>query len=223
MRGFYQVSEWIMKFAVVNMLWLFCNVPIILIIMNLYVVEFQGLLLISSFFLAALSPFLLFPSTAAMFSSVRDWILKKDNQSLWKSYWYYFKGNYKRSMFAGFILTAAWAILIVDIYYLSEESTVLLFTFIALGVLLFVYTINLFCVMAHYDLKVSRLLKRAFLFTVGSPLLSIIILVSSALVFYVSVNSLRFLIPFFTGSLIAFICFSAFYRVFEKFSSIKEN
>ncbi|MGJ9382607.1 YesL family protein [Salipaludibacillus sp. CF4.18] len=221
MRGFYQVSEWVTKFAVVNMLWLVCNAPIILIMMNLYVVKFQGLLLISSLLIAALSPFLLFPSTAAMFSSVRDWILKNDNQSLWRSYWYYFKENYKRSMFMGIILTVAWAILIGDIYYFHQESTILMFTFIALGVLLFVYTINIFCVMAHYDLKITNLLKRAFLFTVGSPLLSVIIVISSAIVIYVSANSLRFLIPFFSGSLITFICFSTFYKVYEKFSISK--
>lgn len=216
MGGFYQISEWIARFAVVNLLWLLGNLPIILIIINMTIVDTPGLLPISSLVLVILAPFLFFPSTAAMFASVRDWILNKENQSHWKSFWGYYKDNYKKSMILGLILTVAWVVVIVDIYYFSQENVVLMFAFGALSILLFVYTINLFSVMAHYEMKVSLMMKRAFLFTVGSPLLGVIIILSSIVILYVSVNGLQFLLLFFSGSLISFVSFSAFYKFYTK-------
>jgi hypothetical protein len=59
------------------------------------------------------------------------------------------------------------------------------------------------------------------LLTIGSPILFIAVAMSSGVVIYVSFNVFRFIIPFLTGSLIAFLSFSAFYRNYLKLLSKK--
>ncbi|WP_332695973.1 YesL family protein [Halalkalibacter lacteus] len=212
--GFYHVSEWIMKFSAVNLLWLLFNLPIVLIVMNMIFVDRPRNLFILVALLGIMAPFILFPATAAMFASVRDWVLKTDTSSIFRSFWNYYKENYKRSLLGGLILTGAWIVWGVDYYYFNKLNVMLMFTFLLLGILLYVYTLNFFSLMAHYDLKLRSLLKKSFLFTFGSPILSGAVFLGSGLIIYVSINGLLFLIPFFTGSLIAFISFSAFYRVY---------
>jgi len=217
MSGLYQTTEWISKFAVVNMMWLLLNAPIVLILLNMAVGE-NNIVALSSLLLVILVPFVFFPATAAMFAMVRDWILKQDEQTLWLSFLKYYIQNYVKSMQTGCVLTLLWGIIVVDIYYLSRENVLLLFSFIIVGILLFIYTINVFSTMVHYDITLCPMLKKALLFTFGSPIHGIAILFSSLLIFFVSVDSLRFIIPFFSGSLIAYISFSAFYKVYLKFA-----
>ncbi|SDI80119.1 YesL family protein [Alteribacillus bidgolensis] len=214
--GLYQVSEWVSRFAVINLLWLIFNLPIVFVIISMLFAEHTGEVFILTIPLIVLSPFLFFPATAAMFASVRDWVIKKDYISLMKSFWNYYKENYKRSLLGGFILTGLWITWAVEYYYLSEVSVPLMFTFMIMGMVLFVYSINFFSMMAHYHLKLRTLLKKTFIITIGSPVLFLTVLLGSSLIIYVSVNGPLFFIPFFTGSLAAFISFSAFYRLYLK-------
>ncbi|WP_245918020.1 YesL family protein [Alteribacillus bidgolensis] len=220
MNGFYRVSEWIMRLSVVNLLWIVFNLPLVLIILNVMQVDQPGVKFFSIIVLTILAPFLFFPATAAMFSSVRDWTLSRDAVSLSKNYWFYYKENYRNSLLGGAVLTLIWFVWAVDSYYFSQANMVLMFSFIALGVILFVFTINFFSVLVHYQINVRSLLKQAFLFTFASPLLSSVISFSSFLIIYVSMNGLQLIVPLFSGTLIAFISFSAFYRFYVKYQSI---
>ncbi|WP_077624516.1 YesL family protein [Sediminibacillus massiliensis] len=216
MGGLYAVSEWIMRFAVTNILWLFFNFPIVLIGLNALYAEQPGSGVFALIVFSVLAPFLFFPSTAAMFSSARDWILHREGSSLIRSFWKYYKDNYKNSMLGGLLLTVLWIVWAVDYNYLSNVNIIFMFAFFIMGVILFVYTINFFSVMAHYHMKVRMILKNSLLITLGSPLLFLTIAIGSGMILYVSINGPMFLIPFFTGSLIAFISFSAFYRLYLK-------
>ena len=71
-------------------------------------------------------PLLFFPATTAMFASVRQWVMQGTISPLLKSYWGYYKENYKKSFLGGLILTAAWAVLIADYYYFVNKSTLLI-------------------------------------------------------------------------------------------------
>lgn len=216
MGGLYGVSEWIMRFSVINLLWIFFNLPIVLIVMNSFVAVRPMDLFVLLIPVALLAPFLFFPATAAMFASVRDWILEREESSLVKSYWKYYRENYKKSMLAGLVLTGIWIIWAADYYYLSQTNITFMFVFLILGVVLFVATINFFSLLAHYQMKLRSLFKNTLLITLGSPLLLLTVAIGSGIILYVSINGPWFLIPFFTGSLIAFISFSAFYRLYVK-------
>ncbi|MFZ3576841.1 YesL family protein [Virgibacillus sp. DJP39] len=221
MGGLYGVSEWISRFAVVNLLWLLLNLPLVLIVVNIMWGKQEGaaFLMVP---LISLMPLLFFPATSAMFASARDWVLSKDSSSITKAYFRYYKENYKKSLLGGMLLTGLWLIWGIDYYYFKDESVLFMFSFLMMGVVLFVYTINFFSIIVHYELKLRSMLKKSLIITIGSPILFLTVAIASGVILYVSVNGPLFLIPFFTGSLISFVSFSAFYRLYIKLTTVHD-
>lgn len=220
-RGIYGVSEWIMRIAVTNMLWLLFNFPIVFLLLLLLFGDKSSGMIVFIVPIFLLAPFIFFPATAAMFSLIRDWMMDKDPPSIISGYWFYYLENFRKSMVAGLFLSALWGIWAIDIQYFSEKNTVVTYIFVVFGILLYVFSINFFSINAHFNVKVSTLLKKAVIVTIGSPLLSTVIFVSSGVILYVSVNALLFLLIFFAGSLIAFISFSVVFRLY--FNTINSN
>jgi len=216
MGGLYTVSEWVMRFAVINVLWLLFNLPVVFFAGNLLLAERQAEMILYATITAVLAPVVFFPATAAMFASARDWIIENEGTSLFLSYVNYYKQNYRKSLLGGFLFTGLWVILIVDFLFLKDTSMILAFVFIVFGLILYVLTINFFSMNAHYDMKLRVLLKNTFLITLGSPVLLLAVLVSGLVLLYASIKGPLFLLLFFTGSLIAFLAFSAFYRLYLK-------
>ena len=214
MGGLYAISEWIMKFSMINLFWILFNIPIVFLLLNLLFIEQKEALPFLLIPIILLMPILFFPATTAMFGMVRGWISKDEGSShLFKSYWGYYKENYKRSALIGLILTIAWMIWAADVYYFfNDNNSIMMFLFMIMGIILFVFSINLFSVTVHYHMKLFTALKNTFLLTIGSPVLFIAVAISSGVVLYISLNVFRFFLPFLTGSLIAFLSFSAFYR-----------
>lgn len=219
MGGLYTVSEWVMRFSVINLLWLLFNLPVVFSAGNLLLAEGQGEMTLFATMTAVFAPFVFFPATAAMFASARDWIIENEGPSIFVSYVNYYKQNYKKSLLGGFIITGLWVILIVDFIFLKDFSMILAFVFIVFGLVLYVITMNFFSVNAHYDMKLRVLLKNAFFITVGSPVLLLAVLLSGLVMLYVSIKGPLFLLLFFSGSLIAFLSFSAFYRLYLRLLS----
>ena len=214
-NGLYMISEWVMRFSVINLIWLLFNLPIIFIVVSMLFADQLNNLYLLLVLLIIFLPALLFPATAAMFASVRDWVMGKENRGLIKSYWNYYRDNYKQSLLGGIILTSVWVIWGLDYYYFSQENIILMFTFVILGVILFIYTMNFFSIIAHYNIGLGTMLKNTLLITIGSPLLSLSIFVSSGIILILS-SRFWFLMPFFTWSILAFISFSVFYRLYIK-------
>lgn len=123
MGGIFKLSEWFMKFTLVNILWLIFNLPIVFLMLNLLLSETIGGRLIFLMPIIILLPFIFFPATTAMFAMAREWVFKdRENNTIVKTYWKYYKENYKRSMFNGFLLTIIWGIWSADVYYFSEHN-----------------------------------------------------------------------------------------------------
>jgi len=224
MGGLYAISEWIMKFSLINLFWILFNIPIVFLLLNLLFIEQIEELPLLLIPLILLTPILFFPATTAMFGMVRDWIIKdEDSSHLFKNYWRYYKENFKRSVSSGLILTIAWVIWAADVYYFVDKSSIMMFLFLILGIILFVFSINLFSVTVHYHLKFVTALKNTLFLTIGSPVLFIAVAISSGVVLYLSLNVFRFFLPFLTGSLIAFLSFSAFYRNYLKITDKSEK
>lgn len=215
MGGLYSLSEWISRFSVINLLWFVFNIPIVFFVINLLYVKQEGAWIFSLIPLILLLPFLFFPATTAMFASARDWVMKEENTSI-KQYWSYYKDNYKKSFLAGLVFTALWTIWAVDYYYFSQKNVIFMVLFFVMGIVLFVMTINFFSIFAHYELTLLQAFKNAFIISLGSPALFLTILVSSGIILYMSIYGFPVVIPFFTGSVIAYLSFSAFYRFYLK-------
>ena len=217
MGGLFVLCEWFMKFTVVNLLWLLFSFPIVLLGFNLFFIEdIKGVLAIL-ILMVVLLPFTFFPATTAMFAMAREWVFKDyEGNPLVKSFWHFYKENYKRSLANGLLGTAIWSIWMIDVYYFYVNHYYLFLTFLTMGIVLFVLTINLFSVTVHFKMSIWKSLKSAFFITIGGPVLFLAIAISSGIVIYMSFNMFLFLIPFLTGSLIAFLSFSAFYSRYIK-------
>jgi uncharacterized membrane protein YesL len=204
-----------MRFSVINLLWIVFNIPIAFIVVNILFVKQTGIIVFLLIPLLILLPLLFFPATTAMFASARNLVMKEEGVSI-RQYWRYFKENYTRSLLGGLVLTVVWTIWAVDYYYFSKENIILLGIFLILGIVLFVFTINFFSILSHYHMKLLPAMKNSFLITMGSPLLFFTVLISNSIILYFSLFVFKFLLPFFTGSLIAYLSFSAFYRYYLK-------
>jgi uncharacterized membrane protein YesL len=215
MGGLYRLCDWFMRFSVINLLWIVFNIPVVFILFNIVFVEHKGIQFFLLVPLLILLPLLFFPATTAMFASARDWVIKDEGTTI-KQYWRYYKENYLKSLIGGLVLTAVWTIWAVDYYYFSKDNAILMGIFLLLGIVLFVFSINFFSVISHYHLKLLTALKNTLFITIGSPVLFLTILISSSILLYISLNIFWFLLPFFTGSLIAYLSFSAFYRFYLK-------
>ncbi|MFH7817886.1 YesL family protein [Neobacillus thermocopriae] len=215
MGGLYKICEWVMRFTIINLLWVIFNLPLVFIFLNILFLEQKRALFFFILPLIIFIPILFFPATTAMFASARDWVIKDEYVSV-RRYWSYYKENYLKSLMGGFIFTIAWTIWAVDYYYFSQENIIFMGIFFIIGIVLLVYTVNFFSVMAHYHMKLGSVFKNSLIITIGSPVLFFTVLISNSILIYLSLNTVWFLLPFFAGALMSYLSFSAFYRFYYK-------
>lgn len=209
MSVFYTASEWFLKLATVNFIWFIMSLPLFAAFVVIDLSYAAGIV----FFGAAVllfTPLLFFPATVAVFATVRDWLLDRDSSSV-KMYVNNLKANYKESMKMGVPFAAIWLIWYYGYFYFRTGSASLDLLFLILGLALFVYTVNFLSISVHYRMNTKERLLNAFFVSTGSPLLGLIILISNGLLIWISVSKLLMLLPLLTGSLSAFLSFSAFY------------
>ncbi|GGD73776.1 YesL family protein [Paenibacillus nasutitermitis] len=221
MGGLYKISEWIMRLSVTNVLWIVCSIPYIFLIFPVIMAQNTDQFLSSVILSSIIAPFTLFPATAAMFGVARKWVMGEVDVPLLRTFFRNYKESYLQSMIGGILYVILFAILIVDFQvYLKELAKFQLvsYLFIAIIALLAVSLFNFFSMIVHYHMKTFQLLKNAVLLTIGRPFRSLSTAVMCGLVVYISFSSpkLMFLVPFFTGSIVAAISFWGFYQIYTK-------
>ncbi|SDX18615.1 YesL family protein [Paenibacillus sp. CF384] len=221
MGGFYKISEWIMRLSVTNVLWIICSLPFIILLLPVLFAQNSDQML--SYFIVSgiVAPFTLFPATAAMFAVARKWVMGEVDAPLLRTYFRNYKDSYVQSMIGGILYMVLFTILIVDfrVYLVKLESFQLVsYLFVALVALLAVSLFNFFSMVVHYHMKTLQLLKNALLLTIGRPFRSLSTVIMCGFVIYISFSSpkLMFLVPFFTGSVVAIIAFWNFYAIYTK-------
>ncbi|CAM3796628.1 DUF624 domain-containing protein [Cohnella lubricantis] len=232
MGGFYKISEWIMRLAVTNVLWVLLSCPVWLVVF-MYLssntateAEATGLLVSSSIVLAIVSPFTLFPATSAMFSVVRKWVMGETDVPLFRTYFRNYKQNYVQAMLGGIVYSVLFAILVVDMQMYSKHISgfgVLGIVFLAFIVLLIVSLFHFFSLLAHFHMKTLQIMKNSLILTIGRPLRTLSTAILSAFAIYISFAVLNmFLLFFFTGTVIALIAFFNFYQTIQKMQAKAE-
>lgn len=206
----YTASEWFLKMAVANFLWFLMSLPLFTAFLIVDISSTAGIVLFGAAVLL-FTPLLFFPATAAVFASARDWLLDTDSASSAKLYLGHLKANYKESAKMGVPFAAIWLTWYFGYFYFRSGSDALDLLFLILGLALFVYTVNFMSISAHYRMDGRERLVNAFFVSAGSPLVGLFILASSGLLIWVSMAKLLLLLPLLTGSLSAFLSFSAFY------------
>jgi uncharacterized membrane protein YesL len=183
MSGFYSISEWIMRLAYLNILWV-------------------------CFSLIGLIVFGFFPATVATFAVTRKWVMGESDIPVFKTFWSTYKSEFLKSNLLGLTLAAIGCILYMD-FRISVDSASIIgkILFIPLLVLIFLYSLLLlyvFPLFTHYDIKVFHVIKNALLMMVLHPL-STIMMVISNIVVYFAMTLLPGLIPFFGVSSWSFL------------------
>jgi uncharacterized membrane protein YesL len=177
------------------------------------------------FISAVVAPFTLFPATAAMFTVARKWVMGEVDVPLFRTFFRGYKENYVQSMVGGILYALLFVILIIDFrVYLNGMTSLQLISYVFLG-LMFVLAVslfNFFSMVVHYHMKTLQLIKNAILITIGKPLRSLSTLIMAAVVVYIS-TKFTFLIPFFMGSVIAYLSFWNFYIIYQKIQEQAEK
>lgn len=214
---FYQVSTWVMRFTTTNFLWFLFNLPIAYLALNLLFVKNKNEVLSIGIIIIFLIPLVFFPATTAMFGIVRKWITNEDIKLL-NSFWKYYRENYFRSMIGGMVFTLIWVTLFINYFLFLNSNLNNLLSWFLLGFafLLTICTLHFFSITVHMKIGFFRSLRNSFFITVGNPLLSLQIGIMTGAIIYLSFNIITFLIPFFMGSLIAYLSFASFYKYFTK-------
>lgn len=191
----YHILEWITKFAYINLLWIFFT--------------FAGGILLG-----------FFPSTIAMFTIIRKWLRGDTDIKVFNTFWESYKKEFWKSNRLGIFITAIACLVALDIYFLQshiEEQLVWiqipLFAFMFLFLLFLFY---IFPTFVHFDFKVLKQIKTAFLIMLINPIHSILIIICLGSVYFV-MNAIPALALVFGGSSYAFItmwlCLRSFNRV----------
>lgn len=233
MGGFYRISEWIMRLAVINLLWIICSLPVIFVLLmtvfslNPEDVEAYGILSVLFYpliVLAVLTPFTMFPATAAMFAVARKWVTGEADVALFKTFFRGYKENYKQSMIGGLLYTVLFAILVVNFFFYRDQFSVISYIFLAFLALIIASLFNFFSMLVHYHMKTFQLIKNALLITIGKPFRSLSNIIMIALVIVISWNFMKgFMFVFFTGSIVAFISFWNFNIIYMKLQEQAEK
>lgn len=220
----YNISEGIMKFLTINLIWILFNVPIVFFLINLLIVKDTNGFIAISIILLLLMPFFFFPATTGMFAVMRKWIMKEREIPVLRTFWRHYKENYIKSMMGGLIIEVIWIIFAVDYYFFTiYVSKFFSYLFIFIFIYLLVFTLHFFSTIVHFESRLFNSLKNSMLITIGSPILSFGLGILNGLIIFISFRYLTFLIPLFTGAVIAFVSYLGFYKVYLKLQLLREE
>ncbi|WP_420829226.1 YesL family protein [Aquibacillus albus] len=206
-----------MRLSFINLIWIVFNFPIVYLVITLYVAKDLESLLTLGISIVVLIPFILFPSTLAMFAEMRKIIMKQNNSSTIKSFWKSYRENYKTSVLCGSLLLIVWIIFVIDYYYfVFQVNELFKYVFFFLLIYLVAFTLHVISYNIHFKTKLINSFKKVVFITFGYPFLSFGIAIFTFLLVYISFNVYTFFILFFMGSLISLVSFSSFYWLYIK-------
>jgi uncharacterized membrane protein YesL len=204
MRGFYRISEWIMNFAYLNLLWITFTL--------------LGLILFGSF-----------PATVSMFVIVRKWAQGNRDFPIFKSFWDSYKKEFLKSNLLGLILIIIGGILYTDFLFVKgHDGNLIQYTYYPLLIVIVIFILAMFYVFpiyVHFDTKLIHILKNSVLLMIMSPLITIM-MVTFSIIFYYILRFIPGLTPLFGASLLAYIIMWSSNLVFlkiEKYQNIDKQ
>ncbi|WP_368658766.1 YesL family protein [Metabacillus halosaccharovorans] len=183
MKGLYTVSLWVTRLAYVNILWVSFT------ILGIVIVGF-------------------YPATTAMFAVIRKWVLGDHDIPIFKTFWSNYKKEFVKSNILGLFISIIAFIMYSSLNIISSltiPTLKILYIPNGLVTLLFLLTIlYIFPVFVHYDVKLTKVAKNAFIIMTINPIATFCMVVLSGFLVYM-IHTFPGLIPFFSGSVIAFL------------------
>ena len=190
----YMITELVMQFAYLQLLWL--------------VFTLMGLGILG-----------IFPSTAALFSVVRKWIMGEEDVPVFKTFWQTYKTEFVRVNGLGLILSAIGWLLYVDYHFFTSGTTMgssILKIITLLIIYLFMTTcIYFFPIFVHFRYRFFEYFKYSFLYSVSTPLKTAGLLIISYIIYFLLMK-VPVLFLFFSGSVISYMWMWYVYQTIRK-------
>ncbi|WP_347835710.1 YesL family protein [Gracilibacillus sp. JCM 18860] len=202
MNALYKGTEWITRFAYVNILWI-------------------------GFSLLGLVVFGFFPATVAMFTLVRQWIMGGNiDDPVFSTFWKTYKQEFLKSNVIGLIIMIIAFLFYVNFQYIGMNQggfhdiiKIPLYLFMFLISLTILYVIPVY---VHYDVRFTQIWRNAFFLMLLHPMHNIALVVSIIILLFV-MQAIPGLIPFFSGSIIAFLIMGNSYLTFKRVEAKQEK
>lgn len=201
----YNATEWITKFAYLNVLWILFTL-------------LGGVI------------FGFFPSTISMFAVVREWLKGETDLPLFSTFWKHYRNEFVKSNLLGIFVTIIGVVIVLDIFYIqSTNSKLLSWTYLPLFafILLFImFLFYLFPSFVHFNLKLGQVIKNSFFIMLINPITTLFIFLCLLPFFYL-ISILPAIGFIFGGSVYALISMRfgllAFQKVSEKQEALKSS
>ncbi|SHN24652.1 YesL family protein [Gracilibacillus kekensis] len=178
------------------------------------------------FTLLGLGVFGFMPATVSLFAVLRQWIIKKDDFPIFKSFLYYYRKEFIKSNLFGLLFLVVGFIIRVDIIFLKESSTLFLQilsgVMLCIGILFFIILLYFFPVYVHFNISFVQHIKYAFIIGVSQVASTIMMMLGLAIVFslYWYISGL---IPLFFMSLFCLNLMWFGYRSFVKIEYLQQQ
>jgi uncharacterized membrane protein YesL len=193
MKGILSVSEWVMRLVYVNILW------IVFTLLGLVILGF-------------------FPATTAMFAIVRRWVMKEE-LPVFKTFWTTYKSEFLKSNLLGLLIIVFGFFMYSNIKIVEATTVPLLkLVYIPNVICILIYSLTLlyiFPVFVHFDVGLKDVVKNAIVLMTVNPIATFTMAVLTSL-FYFILYQFPGLIPFFSGSVPAFLLMFFCSHVFTK-------
>jgi uncharacterized membrane protein YesL len=197
----YAATEWIAKFAYLNLLWIGFS------LLGVVILGF-------------------FPATIAMFSIIRKWLMGETDIPVFHTFWTTYKAEWVRGNGLGLLAAAIGGLIVLNLVFIRNSGStsisviqIPLYLFMLAALMTMFY---LFPVYVHYELKLAQIIKNSFLMMVISPIENLVMIMGLAAVIFV-VKFLPGFGFFFGGSLSAAIIMAAGYVVFNKMAKKQQQ
>ncbi|MDL4840270.1 YesL family protein [Aquibacillus rhizosphaerae] len=182
--GFYTISQWVMRFVYINLLWIFFTI--------------LGLIF-----------FGLMPATISMFTVIRKWIMKQTDIPIFQTFFITYKKEFLKSNLFMVVILVVGVFLYFNLRYAGfmVDSTIypiLLGGFIITTFLYMMLVIYIAPVYVHFNLSFAQYVKYAIMIGATNLHYSITIIVSICGIYYISMK-VPGLVPFFSISVSAYI------------------
>ncbi|WP_059102578.1 YesL family protein [Shouchella shacheensis] len=192
--------EWVVRFAYVNVLWLFFT--------------FLGVII-----------FGFMPATSAMFAIVRKWLHGEDDFRLLSEFSKHYKRDFMKINGIGLFLGIIGFIIYVDLHFLRSishwTSTIFQVALVALSIGYFVIILHIFPVFVHFKLSFFQYFKYSLMMGVFQPVRTFLL---SFCCFGLALLTFTYpaVIIFFSGSVITAVIMGTFLHGYQKVNN-KQN
>lgn len=197
MSKLFNVCEWIMKLAYVNLLWFF-------------------------FTIAGLIVFGIMPATVSLFTIVRKWQMKETELPIWETFLSAYKKEFRKSNLLGLMLLLIGGFLILDFILLNQIAGFLkLVLFAPLLIISGLYLITLlyiFPVYVHYELKITEYIKNSCLVGILHLHMTLLLIAAAASLIFLMLYQPSF-IPFFSIVSLGWILMYGGMNIFRRVSA----